>query len=372
MEAIRGRASDAGTARLRKRLPPARADAFRRLDGRWVSPIGLGTYLGDPDEATDALYAEALGRALDDGLNLIDTAANYRCQRSERAIGLVAAALIKAGRLSRDELLLCTKGGYLPFDADMPADPARYIIDTFFAPGILAPEELVSGCHAISPGYLAHQLDASLRNLGVETIDLYYLHNPEQQLEAVPREEFLGRMERAFQLLETRAADGAIGGYGLATWNGFRVPAEAPGYLSLETLVGLAERVGGPGHHLRAVQAPLNLAMPELHTFRNQQVGGAWMSLLDAARRLGIAVIASASLLQGRLASLPEGVRALIPGLATDAQRAVQFTRSVPGLTAALVGMKRASHVEEIARVLDHPGLEQEAIGRLFARHGHR
>jgi aryl-alcohol dehydrogenase-like predicted oxidoreductase len=59
-------------------------------------------------------------------------------------------------------------------------------------------------------------------------------------------------------------------------------------------------------------------------------------------------VFASASLLQGRLAEgqPPQIVRHL-SGLDTDAQRAIQFVRSTPGVTAALVGMSRIEHVEE-------------------------
>jgi aryl-alcohol dehydrogenase-like predicted oxidoreductase len=70
--------------------------------------------------------------------------------------------------------------------------------------------------------------------------------------------------------------------------------------------------------------------------------------VLDAARDLGLSVMASATLMQSQLAAnLPAAVRELFPSLATDAQRAVAFVRSLPGVTTALVGMKQRAHVEE-------------------------
>ncbi|MBI3324755.1 MAG: aldo/keto reductase [Candidatus Omnitrophica bacterium] len=371
MATIDGYATEEGTARYRGRVG-LRPAAWRRLEGLWISSVGLGTYLGDPDDLTDQLYAGAIGQALALGLNLIDTAINYRCQRSERAIGAALGELIDAGRIRRDEVVICTKGGYLPYNADFPADPSRYLVETFLTPGVLQPEELVGGCHAISPTYLAHQLAWSLRNLRVACVDVYYLHNPEQQLEAVSPEEFWTRIERAIGFLEDQARRGVIRRYGVATWQGLRAQPGSDAYLSLEALVEVAKRVGGPGHRFRVVQAPLNLAMPELYGFKNQQVGGTWMSLLKAAERLGVSVITSASLLQRQLAALPDGIRRLIPGPSTDAQRAIQFARSVPGVAACLVGMKQLAHVNENLGVMAGDPLTSDELGRLFGRPANR
>src|SRR5687767_12390421 len=101
---IDGYATAAGTARyvarFGGRLP---ADHFRRL-GRdlVISSLGIGTYLGPDDDATDALYTKAVKRALERGINVIDTAVNYRHQRSERAIGAALAQAIGAGVVQRD------------------------------------------------------------------------------------------------------------------------------------------------------------------------------------------------------------------------------------------------------------------------------
>jgi len=364
--AIPGFATDAGTQRYRARHATCHPDHFRSLRDLWVSSIGLGTYLGDPDDRTDALYAEAIAAALDAGCNLLDTASNYRFQRSERVIGATLERLVGDGAIARDEVVLCTKGGYIPFDGEMPADPGRYIIETLFRPGLIQYDDVVANSHVLTPRYLEHQLAVSLRNLRVETVDIYYLHNPEQQLDEIPREKFLARIEAAFSLLERKVQEGAIRLYGTATWNGYRGNPQDRGHLSLEELTGIARRAGGDGHHFRVIQAPLNLAMPEIYAFKNQSVNGQAMSLLDAAAALGLSVVASASLLQSQLVKLPGAMAHLIPNLRTDAQRAIQFVRSTPGVTTALVGTKHAAHVTENASVAAVPPLAPEHIAELF------
>jgi hypothetical protein len=99
---------------------------------------------------------------------------------------------------------------------------------------------------AITKNWLSHieQLEKSRNNLGLETIDVYYVHNPETQLSAVSREEFNSRIEKAFGALEDAVKEGKISVYGVATWNGFRVPPEDPGHLSLSDLVKAAQAAG--------------------------------------------------------------------------------------------------------------------------------
>jgi aryl-alcohol dehydrogenase-like predicted oxidoreductase len=365
---IEGTASASATERFRQRFASLDPTHFRLLQDLWVSSIGLGTYLGDGDEPTDALYAQAIRTAITHGCNVIDTAVNYRCQRSERTIGQALEHLIAEGVVARDELILCTKGGYVPFDGAVPKDPARYILETVVNTGLASYDDLVAGCHCLSPAYVEHTLETSLRNLRVQTIDVYYLHNPEQQLDEVNREMFLRRLEAAFAVLEARVREGQIRSYGTATWNGYRCNAQAREYLSLETLVDLAVRAGGADHHFRVIQLPYNLAMPEAFAFRNQAVNGETVSVLEAAQRLGLSVVASASLLQGRLVQLGTGLSRYIPEVDTDSQRAVQFVRSTPGVTTALIGMKQSRHVEENLALARQPLLTVEQIRQLFAR----
>ncbi len=263
--------------------------------------------------------------------------------------------------------MVATKGGFLPFDGARPRDPRRYVEETYVRPGIFTWEEFAAGCHCMTPRYLADQLERSRHNLGLATIDAYYLHNPETQLTEVPREEFTRRIRAAFEVLEAACAEGKIGLYGTATWNGYRQPREAADYLSLADLVAAAREVGGAGHHFRVLQLPYNLAMLEAFGLANQRVDGREAPLLEAARAHGCYVMTSASILRGRLArNLPAALGDYLGGLETDAQRAIQFVRSTPGVGTALVGMKRVGHVEENARVAQVPPVPEESLRALF------
>jgi predicted aldo/keto reductase-like oxidoreductase len=174
------------------------------------------------------------------------------------------------------------------------------------------------------------------------------VHNPESQLPSIPSEEFWQRMRAAFEFLEHCVADGQIKNYGVATWNGFRAEPDAREYHSLERMAEIAREVGGDKHHFRFIQLPFNLAMPEALFFQNQKLGDEYVSTLEAAAKLGITAIASGSLLQGQVArGLPEAIRDPLGSLATDAQTGIQFVRSAPGITTALVGMSQRAHVEE-------------------------
>ena len=345
---LEGWATSAGTARYRERFRDiADKDYFRKGQDLWLSSIGVGTYLGDADEETDARYAEAVTRAVELGANVIDTAANYRFQRSERAIGVALREVSERG-FARDELVICTKGGYLPFDGGPPTDVRQYIEDTFVKPGIASFADIAGGAHCMTPRYLQSQLQQSLANMNLSCVDVYYVHNPESQLGAVAEDEFWKRLRAAFEFLEQSVAEGKIRSYGVATWNGFRVEPDADGYHSLERMTEIAKKVGGDSHHFRFIQLPFNLAMPEALFFQNQKLGDDFVSSSQAADKLGITAIASGSLLQGQVArGLPEAIRDPLGSLATDAQTGIQFVRSAPGITTALVGMSQRAHVEE-------------------------
>jgi aryl-alcohol dehydrogenase-like predicted oxidoreductase len=321
-------ATAAGTTRYINRHPEFRdAGFYRPVFDLKFSTLGLGTYL---DASPEAICAAAEG-----GINFFDTAINYRNQQSERDIG---AAL---EQLQRDEIVLSSKAGFLTPDA---------------VPKFLKPEDVVGGMHSMAPAFLADQVDRSRANLRVDTVDIYYLHNPETQLGFVTRDEFDARMARAFAQMEELVERKKIRWYGCATWEGLRKKDA----MSLPRLVELAQSAGGPEHHFRFVQLPFNLAMVEAYL-----EGG--KSLLAEAARLGIAVVASATLMQAQILNhMPDSVQQVLPGLATDAQRAIQFTRSTPGIAVALVGMARREHVLENLGVALVPPVALQEYLRLY------
>ncbi len=357
-----------GTQGFAERFAGRAADGhFRDAQGLTVSSIGLGTYLGEADAATDAAYTEAVVTAVRGGVNVLDAAINYRFQRSERSIGAALRRLDAEG-FAREELVICTKGGYLTPDGEMPRDPRAYFQREFFDPGICSPQDIAGGCHCMTPRYLEDQLGRSLRNLRVDCVDVYYLHNPgESQLAEVSREAFLLRLRRAFEFLEAQVAAGRIRFYGLATWSSFRQDPRAQEYTSLEQIVKLAASVAGKDHHFRFVQLPFNLGMPEALLAANQKLDGEYVTLVRAAAALGISLIGSAALLQARLRNLPPLAGEAL-GQPSDLLNALQFARSAPGMTTALVGMSRAAHVAENLRLVSVPPAAQEQFLRLFER----
>jgi aryl-alcohol dehydrogenase-like predicted oxidoreductase len=345
------RATPAGTSRYRERFAPLLSPQFFRhfAGDLTVGSIGIGTYLGEPTTLEDELYAQAVRDAIGSGINLIDTAINYRCQRSERVIGRVLRSAIESGLVRRDELVVATKGGFIPLDTTPPMTKEGYqgyLRREFYARGVMTPAEVVAGGHCISPDYLRHQLARSLSNLGVSTVDIYYVHSPEQQLTSIDYDELMSRMREAFAALEQRADAGDIAQYGCATWHGFRTPPGKRGHIGMADLVRVAREVAGEGHRFRVVQMPVSLAMPEALRAATQPLGGDHLvPALEAATELGLSVVASAPLMQGKLtAGLPPQIADLYPGHPTDAARALAFVRSLP-LASALVGMKHRQHV---------------------------
>ena len=340
---------------------------FREANGLVISSLGIGTYLGQPDDRTDAAYTEAIIAAVENGINFIDAAINYRFQRSERSIGAALQQLTAKG-ITRDQLVLCTKAGYLTPDGAMPSDPNQYFFHEYIQPGIFSAKDIAAGSHCITPRFLENQLARSLKNLGVSCIDVFYLHNPETQLAEIARPNFLERVRDAFEFLESAAAQGKIQYYGMATWNGFRQDARARDAMQLPELEAIAREIAGENHRFRFVQLPFNLGMTEALTLGNQTLSGKQMTLMEAASELGITLIASASLLQGQVArNLPPFVAQAF-GLANDAERALQFARSAPGITAALVGMSKKEHVLANAKLVSVPPATIDQFSQLFSR----
>src|SRR5260370_38008481 len=171
---IAGRETADGTARYAARARAAEGH-FRDCDGLAASSLGIGTYLGREDDATDTLYRSAVDQGVARGMNVIDTAINYRHQRSERAIRAALADLVSRRVVARDEIIVATKGGYIPFDREVPDDPGAYFTATYLKTGIVGPGDVVGGSHCITPRYLIDQIARSRANLGLATIDVYYI-----------------------------------------------------------------------------------------------------------------------------------------------------------------------------------------------------
>ncbi|MGC2205288.1 MAG: aldo/keto reductase, partial [Thermoplasmata archaeon] len=308
MSRLAGSATPEGTGQFRDRSVDDRhlpLGHFRTAPGQLIlTSLGLGTYIGSPDGPTDLAVEQSVAICLTSGrVNVLDTAINYRYQRAERSIGRALERLVAKGEVARDEVFLATKSGYLAPDAESRFPPEQWVQKELIERGVVKPSEIVDDCHAMTPRYLADQFERSRKNLGVDSIDLVYLHNgPDAQLPIVGREEFERRLSEAFGFYEGLRSEGSLGAYGIATWDCLRVPRSEAGYFSLASAVRIARALGGEQHGFRFVQFPFNLAMPEAAAVHNQLVGEDRLTLFEAAARLGIACFTSVPLLQGQLA----------------------------------------------------------------------
>ena len=330
---------------------------FNDFENLTLSNVGIGTYLGDPDNKTDELVTSAVKQSVESGINVIDTAINYRSQKAERSVGKAISELIQEGKISRDQIFVSTKNGYITNDADVPLGIWEYVKKEFTDKGIVKEGDITSGYHCMTVSYLSDQLDRSLKNLGLDCVDLIYLHNAvEGQIKDVSKEIFLENLKSVFELYEQKRKEGKIKFYGMATWECFRVAKDNPQYLSLEDTVNLAKEVGGEDHGFRFIQLPYNLNYDQALLSRNQSVDAKQVSILEAAVTLGIGVFTSVPFMQGRLlqpGTMPE-FNDLKPSL-----RALQFIRSSPGILAPLVGQKSSEHVTENMEIMKIPPISE-------------
>ncbi len=325
-----------------------------------LSELGVGTYLGELDQKTSQGYREVIKTALQRGINVVDTAIVYRYMKSERDIGEVLR------EVPRDKVIVSTKGGYVPYDVDSGIDPKDYFYENFVNTGIIKLEEMTPQGHYLSAKFIEWCLNKSLENMNTDYVDIYFLHNPEEQLNFFDRKTFNTKIRECFEYLEFEVKRGRVRYYGLATWGGFRVSPASRQYLNLAELLGIAEQVAGREHHFRFIQLPYNLGMPEAYTLKNQEVDGQRLSTLEACERLGVYTYISASIYQGRvIGRVPRELKQKLK-VEKDVHASLQFVLSTPGVGTALVGMSKLEHLEENLQILSIPRLSETEFLSLF------
>jgi aryl-alcohol dehydrogenase-like predicted oxidoreductase len=214
------------------------------------------------------------------GINLLDTSANYGDGGAETLMGQVLAELTADGTITREQIVVVSKGGYIQGQNYLVAKQRE-------AEGKPFPEvvKLEDGLwHGLHPEFLDDQLTRSLARLDVACLDVYLLHNPEYFLKskgphpsAQDRHEYERRLQGAFQYLETQVASGRIGCYGLSS-NSFPEPATAADFTSLERCLALAAEIQAD-HHLWVVQLPANLYESGFVTEPNQSGNQTFLDL---------------------------------------------------------------------------------------------
>ncbi|MCA9827506.1 MAG: aldo/keto reductase [Nitrosopumilus sp.] len=362
---ISGFATSDGTKKFAQNSGVDRAN-FREFQNLLLSNVGVGTYLGDADARTDQMVTSAVKQSVMSGVNVIDTAINYRSQKAERSVGKAISELVEEKKISRDEVFLSSKNGYVTNDADISLGFWEYVKEEYSQKGVIKEGDVTSGYHCMTRSYLSDQLERSLKNLGIECLDLMYLHNAvEGQIKDVSKDQFMENLQSAFELYEQKRDEGKIRFYGMATWECFRVPKDSPQYLSLEDTVSMARKVGGEHHGFRFIQLPYNMHYDQALLAKHQYVEGSNVSILESAARLGIGVFTSVPFMQGRL--LSSGVMPDFNNMKPP-MRALQFIRSSPGVLAPLVGQKSPEHVSENMGIMKIPPMSEDEFLALVKR----
>ena len=360
---LSGHATIEGTGRFAASSPAERSN-YRTFASLTLSNVGMGTYLGAPDDATDVAVESAVAESVRRGVNVLDTAVNYRSQKAERALGRAVSALVEGGEAAREGLFVSTKGGYVTNDGDVPGDFWEYVREQYVQRGVIGAGDISPGYHCMKISYLEDQLKRSLCNLDMECVDLLYLHNAVEGQREMPRQELHRRLYDIMEWYESQRREGRILYYGLATWDCFRVAPGDPQHLSLEDVVGMAERAGGEDHGMRFVQLPFNLYFDQALRQPTQSLRGNMVPFLEAAGALGVGVFTSVPFMQGKLL-----VHDILSQLGPDppSVKTLQFLRSAPGVLAPLAGHKSAAHVAENLAVMDMPPLEPARFDSLLA-----
>lgn len=340
-----------------------------------LSSLGLGTFPGAADPATDAVYAEIIARGLLNGINVIDTAAHYRYCRSPGAVGEGLRRAFAKG-VRREQVFLISKGGFLGFRDGPPENFERWFETEIVAKKLGTPADLTKA-HLLSPQHIQFQLEFSRHAIGVETLDAFLIDQPEVHIPAIGKQELNKKLEKAFIVLEQAVADGKLRCYGISTFEGLRVETDHALFQSITSMQGHAEKAArvvrqreDARHHFKIVELPFNQVMLEGFTRFSHATGqGNIGSTIQAAFQLKVYVIASHTLLKGHLArQSTDTVARTLPGLANDAQRAMQFNRSTPGLGTSLVGISSDAHLDDMLAVARTPPLEKAEYLKMYAR----
>ena len=361
---IKGFASSEGTKKFRDiAIKKGKAYLhFKEFDDLILSSIGMGTYLGDPSKEDDTDIENALYESVKShAINVIDSAINYRAMKSEKSIGRSITRLVNDGIISRDEIFVSTKNGYITNDGDYPMlDVWEYIQRMYISTGIIKAEDISSGYNVLKPAYIEKCIERSRFNLKLDTIDLVYVHNAfESWHQDVSKDKFFDMLSKVFEIYEKFRSENKIRYYGMATWTCFRVSEENKEYLSLAEVYNIAKSIGGIDHGFRFIQLPYNLAYSEALFLKNQNVGNEKkLTILEAAKRLKIGVFSSVPLLQGKL------IQTKIPdyseGLTDPIMKLVQIIRSSPSIIAPLIGQKKMDHVNNNNKISEVRPLSEE------------
>lgn len=285
---VSGKATEQAT---KNNLTKFSAISYKSLGGTglFVSQAGFGCYR--IDNASEK-HKVALQKALIEGVNIIDTSANYGDGSSETLIGCVLHDLTFEEKLSRESVVIITKGGYI--QGINYVDCKRMEQNNTPYPDVV---EFAEGLnHCIHPDFLETQINLSMQRMNIDVIDVYLLHNPEYYLSKAStqglsikeaREEYYRRIKLAFIFLEEQVSKGKIQFYGVSS-NTFGYDSDLYEFTSLEKLIEIAKEVS-ENNHFKVIELPLNLYEPGAVIEKNNN--NDTKSVIDLALEYNIGVV---------------------------------------------------------------------------------
>ena len=310
------------------------------------SKIGIGTYLGDFNQIVDKKIYDVIFEAIKNGINLIDTAPNYRCERSEEVIGNVVS------NVNRAELVISTKVGFLPFSKEEPKNYEKYFLKRFIDSGIISIDNVYADWQSFYPDYIDWQLTQSLKRLNTDYIDIYYLHNPDELLDCMGIDKFYSIITDAFKFLNKMINLGKIKYIGISTWNGF---LREKNKLDLNKIIEISKNILDTDK-FKFIQIPYNLGMIDYITQKKQfdLENNKDCSLIYLANFYNLDIITSAPFFHGKLIDidLPDKIKNNFLNTKSNAELSLKFALSNPGSHAVLTGVTNLTHLEEIISIL--------------------
>ena len=300
---IRGNATPKGTSSFVARFSKRSSLDFysKSNQGLSLSSIGLGMYKGENSDKGDQEWKSSIIKSVTNGINIFDTAIRYRNQRSEKILGSTLLDLITRNKLKREEVFISSKGGLIGVPNNI--SEGAYINKVVKGEWKVPKQEIYKNIHSIYLPFLKKQLDISLGNLNMSTIDCYFIHNPELAKGIKNEEEFYRRINDIFKWLEGEKEKGRIQSYGIASWNGFRRDVNSRPYLDLSELIKIAIHNGGKDHGFRFIEAPLSIGMPYLanHTLVGKKKSLHNKNFINFINENGLNFITSASAYEGKI-----------------------------------------------------------------------
>ncbi|MBL3670874.1 aldo/keto reductase [Streptomyces sp. M2CJ-2] len=333
---VPGRATPAGTRRVA--LRHGGEAPFRERQDMQLSTLGLGTARFSFSRDLDAV--DVLLKALEMGCNVVDMGGNYGGGEACAVVGRGLRRAFAAGTVARDEVFLCSKAGFTEHLDFSAAARSR---------------GWTQNGHCMRADYLRWEFERQCSYLGVDGLDAFLLHNPEEAVQYAGAS-FWQLLESAFTLLEDLVSQGKLSLYGISTAEALRVSRSDPHHLDLADLWEVATAVGGRQHHFRVIELPVSASRLEgfdvpAHR-KSPAKDGTLVSALKWAETREMMVLASTPLNGGgRIEALGAAVGDLL-GIRDPATSLLQVARSIPGVTCALVGVTTPQHLANFETVL--------------------